>query len=104
MTQLETASSAETLEELPFVLKGKEIYVDMSRSVQFLGMMKQVLKCEFSESTMRTKMNGHSDYMGVKWKLYNPNEATGVFQSPDIYKRVKEFYDGQKAKLNQATC
>jgi hypothetical protein len=104
VTQLETASGAETIEDLPFVLNGKEIYVDLSRSVQFLGMMKQVLKCEFSESTMRTKMNGHSDYMGVKWKFYNPNEATGVFQSPDIYKRVKEFYDGQKAKLCCADC
>lgn len=102
--QLETASGDETLEELPFVLNGKEIYVDMSRSVQFLSLMKRVLKCEFSESTMRTKMNGHSDYMGVKWKFYNPNEATGVFQSPDIYKRVKEFYDGQKAKLGCAAC
>lgn len=104
VTQLETASGVETLEELPFIVNGKEIHVDMSRSVQFLGMMKQVLKCDFSEATMRTKMNGHSDYMGIKWKFYNPNEAIGVFQSPDIYKRVKEFYDVQRAKLNQVTC
>jgi hypothetical protein len=88
-----------TTTDLPFILDGRTIRVDLTRFDHFAAVAQTIAKSTVLRDRLKDNITSMKECLGISWTEVDDKEAVGTFKSNDMYSRFTSYYAKRKMDM-----